>query len=288
MFVHTSASAVASWGSPRLGLLRFPVFGLAAAAGLVASMAFARRCAARCGLDPEAAWDAGLFATFSCFAASRLLPALTHPALFLRHPSSLLASLLSLPSLTIAGFALAAPLTWAYLRRKRVSVLLALDVFAAPAALLAAFLEFGHWAEASDAGMPTRLPWGVAVPGAPATLRVHPVAVYGALLSAGLALWLCAQLPSTASQDVSGTVNLPGRLAAFGLIAGSFAAFVLDMLSAPAVTELTPWIEPGQWIAVAGMLAGACVWVTLPVRRTPATPLRPPFPDSSPLHMEVH
>ncbi len=285
MLVHTLASAVMPWRSLRLGGLRLAPFGFAAAAGLVTSMALARRCAFRVGLHPEVAWNAGLFVIFSCFATSRLLPVLGNPGIFLGQPTLIL----GLPSFTLGGVALSALMALIYLRLKHLPFLLMLDSFAAPAALLAVFLEFGHWADRSQTGMPTRLPWGVRVAGAPAPLRVHPVAVYGALLSLGLAVWLWTELPAIASRHARAAAYTPGKVAAYGLIAGGSLGFVLDMLSAPPMAARVPWLEPGQWIALATMLAGAAIWGTSPVATVPVTlPCRNPSSTSSPLHMEVH
>lgn len=305
MRVHTLASAAIPWRSVRLGPLHFSPFGLASALGLIASMTLARHCATRVGMPgsgqsgpcPEAdtIWDAGLFAIFSCFAASRLLLALQSPAAFFRYPLLLL----GLPSLTWGGVALAAFAVVLYLRWKRLPLLVTLDIFAAPAALLAAFLELGHWADGSEAGMPTRLPWGVTVAGLPDTLRVHPVALYGMLLSLALTLWLWTVLPQSrvlarrapSPRDTvqQNTMQAPGRATALALVAGGLAAFVLDMLSLPPVSALVFWLEPGQWVALTAILTGVLLWAVRPLgfadtahRRT----VSPPTP--SPLHMEVH
>ncbi len=287
MSVHILASAAMPWRTLRLGPLRFTPFGLAAAAGLVGSMAFVRRCAVRAAMDPDLAWDVGLFAIFSCFAVSRLLLALGNPSAFRHYPMLLL----GLPSLTFGGMALAAAMAWIYLRRKGLPVRSTLDVFAAPAALLAAFLELGHWLDGSEAGMPTHLPWGVAVAGASGDLRVHPVALYGIVLSLALTLWLWRALPveRAALREPGGVLPLPGRAASLGLFTGGLIAFVLDMFSAPPASTLTPWLEPGQWIALAAMLAGTCLWASLHTgAASKAALIETPLPVASPLHMEVH
>lgn len=290
MFIF--ASVAMPWRSLRLGPLHFTVFGMAAALGLIVSMAFARRCALRAGVDPEATWDAGFFAIFSCFVTSRLLLALGSPRAFLHYPLLLL----GIPSLTLGGLALAALMTWIYLRRKHLAVLRTLDTFAAPAALLAAFLEAGHWADGTEAGLPTRLPWGTPVPGGPDSLRVHPVALYGAIFSLGLALWLWSDLGSTYAVSTSRAALRPGSITAKALLGGGLAAFGLDMLSAPPVVAGTALLEPGQWVALAAMLAGALVWATAPAQiagnpKADAQIAPSPqmlLPTPPPLHMEVH
>ena len=288
MPVHISLSAAMLGRSLRLGPLRFTPYGLAAAVGLISAMALARRCALRAGVDPETTWDAGLFAIFSCFVSSRLLLAMGSPEALRRYPLLLL----SLPSLTFGGIALAALASVIYLRRKRLALLPALDLLAAPAALLAAFLELGHWADGSEAGTPTHLPWGVAVAGAPGTLRLHPVALYGVGLSLALTLWLWTRLPPVSLRASGASASrasapCPGEVTSLGLMAGGLGAFALDMLSAPPAGAR--WLEPGQWIALAVMLAGALVWALRPLGSAHASHSHEVLsPTHSPLHMEVH
>ncbi len=274
----------------RLGHLRFTPYGLCAAAGLIVSMAFARRLARAASLDPEAVWDAGLFAILSCFLASRLLLVLRDPQAFLRYPLLVL----SLPSLTFGGMAVAAVMLWAYLRRKELHLLLLLDVFAAPAALLAAWLELGHALDGSEVGMPTALPWGVRDPWSIVPLRVHPVAVYGVAAS----LYIAFALWRTLLRRGASIERRRGRLAALGLMLGGAAAFCLDMFTQPIAAPVDLGIEPGQWVALGAMLAGALLWTFAPMRRMsadalPSAPATTAVPHettmhNNPLHTEVH
>lgn len=276
------ASAVMPWRSLplaplRVGSLRFTPYGLCAAVGLMVSMTSVRRCARRAGVDPEAAWDAGLFAILACFVASRLLLVLGSPSAFVHFPLLLL----SLPSLTLGGTVLAAGMTVVYVWRKQLPSLCLLDTFAAPAALLGSFLELGHLLDASEAGMPTRLPWSVPASPAMPALRVHPVALYGTLSAALLAWGLWRTLPHARHSIFS------GRTAALGLALGGLCAFGLGTLSLPLVVNPTPGLEPGQWVALLAMFAGALLYSLAP--RTPGHAAGSDIsPQHPPLHMEVH
>jgi phosphatidylglycerol---prolipoprotein diacylglyceryl transferase len=210
-------------------------------AGVVAGMALSGRAARRVAVDPEQAWDAGLFALLSCFAASRLLLVLDDPKAFLRFPFLVL----SLPSLTIAGLIVAGLVTWLYLRRKRWPVFRLLDVFAPGGAVLAVFLELGHWLEGSKPGMPVFRGEAAMVVG------YRPVALYGASVAAGVGVFLWWLLDREKSA---------GRVAAVGLMVGGLAAFALDLLSFPVDRFGELWLEPGQVMSLAGMLAGAALW----------------------------
>ncbi len=284
--IMLAASAAVPWRSLPLGFLRpdslrsgslhFTPYGLSATAGLLASMALARRVAPDASLNPEAVWDAGFFAIFSCFVASRLLLIVQSPTAFLHYPLLLL----GLPSLTLGGLGLAAAGTLLYLRQKRLPLRPVLDRFAAPGALFAAFLELGGWFEGSETGMPTGLPWGVSVTGAPAALRVHPVALYGVLLALLLTVGLLLG-PVRAQPRLA-----LGCIAATAAIAGGFAAFLLDMLSTPPALTTTPWLEPGQWTALSAILAGSLFWIFTPVRSVGKRAQTVEF--TKPLHTEVH
>ncbi len=231
----------------RLGPMRLTVYGACAAAGVTTAMALSGRVARRVGLSADDTWDAGLFAILSCFVASRLLLVLTDPVAFAHFPLLVL----SLPSLTIAGITLAGGMTWAYLKRKSLPVLRLLDVFAPCGAVLAAFLEFGHWMDGSELGMP--------VFRHSASVAFRPVSLYGMVVALGIGvlLWMSAV-----------RVQRPGRTAALALILGGFAAFLLGMLSLPSDLFDTVWLEPGQMVALGAMLAGAMLWTFGPARTT--------------------
>lgn len=223
----------------RLGPMRISPYGLCAAAGVVSAMWLAGRSARRTGLDAERAWDAGLFAILCCFVASRLLLVMRDPRAFLRYP----VLVLSLPSLTIAGMTVAAVAVWAYLRWKRLPLLTVLDAFAAPGALLAAFLELGHWLEQSEIGMPVVRDGHV--------VGFQPVALYGVVLASALLVLLWR---------LTGGVRRPGQVAALGLTLGGVAALGLDMLTLPAELFSTLPLEPGEMVALTAATAGAVLW----------------------------
>ncbi len=260
----------------RLGPVSISTYGLCAAAGLLLAMGCVRRAARQLGTDPEAAWDAGLFAILSCFIASRLLLVLHDPVAFAHYPLLVL----GLPSLTFGGLAVAAAMVVAYLRHKHLDGLLLLDLYAVPAALLAALLELGHALDGSEAGMPSALPWAVHNLAFSDSLRFHPVAWYGVIASLSLAGLLWGLLTSRQSK---------GDVAAWGLIAGGAAAFLLDTLTQPLPATVDLWLEPGQWIALAAMLGGAVLLILPPRHRNAAASVNP-APDAETMHMhtEVH
>jgi phosphatidylglycerol:prolipoprotein diacylglycerol transferase len=128
-----------------------------------------------------------------------------------------------------------------------------LDAWAPCAALLAAVLSVAHFVEGTDAGMPTSLPWGVVTPGDTVLGRVHPVQIYAAIIALGLCYGLLLLLPRR---------KFAGQVAAFALMGGGAAAFLLDMLTQPVESLGNTWLDPGQFISLTAMLTGAVIWAT--------------------------
>ena len=130
------------------------------------------------GLEPTEIWDAGLFGLGAAFVVSRALLVARNWDVFFHYPLLVLA----LPSLSYWAMGITAVAVGVYLRRKKMPLLAVRDAWAPCAALLAAFLELGHWMEGSDAGMPWRRGGGLL-----------PAQEFGVLLSVVLmVVLLCA------------------------------------------------------------------------------------------------
>jgi phosphatidylglycerol:prolipoprotein diacylglycerol transferase len=209
-------------------------------------------------LAAEKLWDAGVLGICAAFVVSRLLLIARDPRAFAKYPLLVLA----LPSLTYGGMALTVIIVLGYLHWKRLALRDVLDAWVPCGALLGALLSLGHFLEGTDVGMPTRLPWGVVIPGDAAYGRVQPVQIYAlvaALVLLGALLWMLRQRLRR------------GAVAGVALVAGGAISFLLDMLTEPVESMNGAWIgtllEPGQWVALAAILAGAWLWVTAkPIR----------------------
>ncbi len=234
-----------------MGNVHLPVYGIFAALGLIAALWLSQRTAPMVGLDPEKLWDAGVFAVIAAFIVSRLLLVVFDLKAFLAYPLLVLA----LPSLTYGGMILTGLLVWGWLTRKRLPILDTLDAWAPCAALLSAVLSVAHFVEGTDAGMPTRLPWGVLTPGDSVLGRVHPVQLYAAAAALALGAALMYRLPRR---------RFSGEPASLALIIGGTLAFLLGMLQQPIDVVDTLPLDPGQIIALASMLAGAILYAQAP------------------------
>jgi phosphatidylglycerol:prolipoprotein diacylglycerol transferase len=227
----------------RLGPFRLPVYGVFAAAGLLAALWLSLKSARLVGLEPEAVGDAGLFGLMAAFVVSRALLVVGDPHGFARLPLVLL----SLPSFTYGGMALTAVVMVAYLRWKGLKLLRVMDAWAPCAAALAAMLSLGSFFEGADRGMPTTLPWGTVLRGSGGLMHVQPVELYGAVAGLGLLVVLMNLLQRRMRA---------GRVAGIALVSGGAVGFLLDMMTQPAEVQGSAWLDPAQWIAVVAMLAG--------------------------------
>ncbi len=229
-----------------------------AAVGLMAGLTLSLRTAARVGLIPDAVWNAGLFMLLTAFILSRALLAAENFGTFVHFP----VLLLMVPSLTPLGIVLTIAATLVYLRLRHLPVLRMLDAWSPCATLVWAFLALGHFAEGSDAGLPTTLPWGLAMP--PSDFpKLHPVALYAAMAAVVLTIALLVLLRRR---------RRPGSIAAAALAAAGVVQFGLTFFRQPYeyAVPTGKLLDPIQWIAVAMIVAGGLILMLRPQERADA------------------
>ena len=232
-----------------LGRLHLPVFGIFAAAGLMAAMLLSQRTARLAKIDAAALWDLGMVTVFSAFVLSRLLLVAENFRTFISYPVLVLA----LPSLTSVGIALTVVVSLGYLQHRALPPLAVLDAAAPCIAMAWAFLNLGLIAEGTRDGMPTTVPWAIGS----GMGRVHPVELYtvfAALALCGVLLWM---LPHR--------IHV-GEIGARGLVLGGLLAVALDSFRLPAELYEDIWLDRVQWVGLAMIVAGfgVTVWRWLP------------------------
>ena len=226
--------------------LYLPTFGVLAALGLMVALALSERTARLAGADALKLWDAGVFAIVAAFLLSRVLLATTYWNNFRAFPLLLL----TVPSLTAPGVSLTLVATAGWLWWKHVPYRRALDAWAPCAMVVWGFLALGHFAEGSDPGVPTRMPWGMpSMRGE--TVRLHPVALYVAVVSFGLALLAYGLLRSGLRS---------GATAGWTLAAAGTAQFLITFVRQPGAV-LAGGLEALEWVALAMIAAGIALIV---------------------------
>ena len=236
--------------------LHVPAYALIAIAGMIAALWLSLRTASLRSLEPDALWDAGVFAIAAAFVLSRLLGlalfvVVEHGQLTLSFRDILNFSSISYLSLLVTAVAVAIWLRW-----KNLPLLRVMDAWAPCGALLWSALSLADAASGSGDGLPTRLPWGLR---AGSGARVHPVALYSAAAAIALGAALLALLRR---------MRDPGRVAAIALIASGTTLFLLDMLRVPELPLSHNLLDMSQWIALAAIIFGACLLTFVPRTET--------------------
>src|SRR5262249_18930539 len=138
-----------------------------------------------------------------------------------------------------------------YLRTRSLPLLSTLDAWAPCATLAWAFLALGHFAEGSDPGLPSTLPWAMAIPST--SLRIQPVALYVAFAAAIITAILFLQL--SRRRRAADTFSL-------ALLLSGLTQFLLTFLRQPTYSEnrLGTLLDPIQWVALGMIVAAALLW----------------------------
>lgn len=214
----------------------------------MAALALSLRTAVIAGINPDQLWNAGLFVLLSAFVLSRLLLVVMYLHSFLTYPILLLA----VPSLTPLGLLLTGIVTVLYLRVRRLPLLATLDAWAPCATLVWTFLALGHYAEGSDPGLVTSLPWGR--PMIAGGIPLHPVALYAAMVAVVLTIVLLLHLRRRRRR---------GDTAALALAVVGVAQFLLTFVRQPdpAVEVLGNVLDPIQWVGLGMIVAAGIIWL---------------------------
>lgn len=214
----------------------------------MAALALSLRTAVIAGINPDQLWNAGLFVLLSAFVLSRLLLVVMYLHAFLTYPILLLA----VPSLTPLGLLLTGIVTVLYLRVRRLPLLATLDAWAPCGTLIWAFLALGHYAEGSDPGLVTSLPWGR--PMIAGGIPLHPVALYAAMVAVVLTIVLLLHLRRRRRR---------GDTAALALAVVGVAQFLLTFVRQPdpAVEVLGNVLDPIQWVGLGMIVAAGIIWL---------------------------
>lgn len=174
-------------------------------AGLMAGLFYTRWLATRVGLDPDWVWDAAPWIVLSAIVGARLYYVLLRADYFGQHPVE--AINLRLGGMAFHGSLVAGIAAFVILARRDAQPVLAWTDIAMPGVALAqAIGRWGNWANQEAFGLPTTLPWGVAIDAAhrPAQFAdfttFHPTFLYESAFNLANALllgWLALRVSSS-------------------------------------------------------------------------------------------
>ena len=244
-------------------------YGILIMLGVIAAAWMAHLEAKRRGLDPEIVWDMLFWLVLAGIVGARIWHILTPPPsmvekgittmYYLTHPLDMLnirAGGLGIPGAVIGG-ALA---MWFYMRKKKMSFAIWVDVAAPGLALAQAIGRWGNFFNQELYGAPTNLPWKIfidpvnRVPGFQDYEYFHPLFLYESLwnlASMFFLLWL--------GRRFDGRLK-PGDIFLTYLIAYPIGRFCLDFLRLDA-SQLGGINANQTFVAIVALVAaGLLIW----------------------------
>lgn len=234
-------------------------------AGMVAGLLLTRALAARVGLDPAWVWEAAPWVVLAAIAGARLYYVLLRADYFAQHPAE--AINLRLGGMAFHGSLVAGVAAFVYLcRRDRQPVWAWTDVAVPGVALAQAVGRWGNWANQEAFGLPTALPWAVAIDPAHRTppyadqATFHPTFLYESvfnLANAALLSWVALRTPRSPSLRHGDTLGI--YLVTYGL-----ARFFIERLRTDSL-YIGP-LPAAFWLSWALVAAGVLILAVPRVR----------------------
>jgi len=270
------------------GEFNLPTYGLMAALGLIVGLTINVRLAKRQGIDPDRAWNLGIYAILSGILGAKILFVIQEWSYY----STVLPKILSMETLRAllahdwqhqnlqpvvlllqaggiwyGGLLGALAVSILYVRHQRMPGLKTCDAFAPGVALGHAFGRLGCFAAGCCFGKHTDLPWGVIftnpianqVVGTPLGIPLHPTQIYEFLVELGnffLLMWLFQRK------------KFDGQVIGAYLFLYGFARYFLEFLrdDPGRGTVFGGAMSTSQFVSILMVVAGGILWM----RRAPA------------------
>lgn len=174
-------------------------YGLLVSTGVLLGLWLARTQARSAGLDPDRAWNLGIYMILGALVGAKLWLVLADWGYYAEHPREIFSfSTLLSGGTYYGGFVSAVVVAVLYARHFRLKFLPLADLYVAPLALGHAIGRLGCFAAGCCYGKPTTLPWGVVfrdpyahfLVGTPLGIRLHPTQLYEAAAEFAIFLYL--------------------------------------------------------------------------------------------------
>jgi phosphatidylglycerol---prolipoprotein diacylglyceryl transferase len=246
-----------------IGSFALPTYGLLVAIGVFVGLMVASKLSERQGLDPENAWNLGIFAILAALLGAKVLYIINDWGYYTRHPKDILSlSTLQAGGVFYGGLIAAIAVSVWYIRRNRMPVLRTCDAFAPGIALGHVFGRFGCFAAGCCFGKPTSMPWGVTFTNplanlnseTPLNVRIHPTELYEAaveLINFFVLLWIFKNK------------KFEGQVIGTYLFLYGVARFILEFWRGdPGRGEVFGGLMSGtQLISIFMAIAGLAIWL---------------------------
>ena len=253
-----------------IGSLIVPSYGVMNALGILLVLALLLPTSRAAGVNPGQLWNLAILAFFAALVGSRLLLVALNWTVVRAHPAWLLdLAMVHHPLLVGVGALCALAVAIPYARSKQLPLWNTADALAPPLMLGAACEQWGQLLSGSGYGTEASVPWAVTYThplaarwsGTPLFVPLHPVQAYAAIAFLFLAAALMLCLPHRAQ---------PGDICGLALMAAGTAVYFTEFWRDPEGrgSILRGAIDIPQIVAVASVLAGACVLLDRKVLRT--------------------
>jgi phosphatidylglycerol:prolipoprotein diacylglycerol transferase len=250
----------------RLGPLTIHTYGLLVATGVLLGLWLVRRRAAHSGVDPDRAWNLGVYMTLAALVGSKVWLILQFWSYYSANPGEIFAlNTLQSAGVFYGGLITAVFVVVFYARYAGLKFLPLADVYSAPLALGHAVGRLGCFSAGCCWGRETHVAWGVTFTdpyagqliGVPLGVKLHPTQLYESLALAaifGVLLWLAKGQ------------RAPGQLfAAYLMLYGVVRAIVEAFRGDPSRTMLFGGaVSLMQVVSLGLILLGALLWWRVP------------------------
>ena len=240
-----------------------PTYGLMAALGLIVGLTICVRLAKAQGIDPDLAWNLGIYAILSGIVGAKILFVVQEWSYYSANPRALFSlATLQAGGIWYGGLIGALAVSIWYVRHQRMPVLKTCDAFAPGVALGHAFGRLGCFAAGCCFGKHTDLPWGVIftnpianqVVGTPLGIPLHPTQIYEFLVELGnffILLWLFKRK------------RFDGQVIGAYLFLYGFARYFLEFLrdDPGRGTVLGGAMSTSQFVSILMVVAGGILWM---------------------------
>ncbi len=170
----------------QIGQFSLPTYGLLVATGVIVGLFVTQAMARRQGIDPEKAWNLGIYAVISALVGAKVLMILNDLGRYHSWHDVFSMEVLQAGGVFSGGFVTALVVSFWYIRKNHLPVLRTCDAFAPGLALGHAIGRIGCFAAGCCYGKPTTLPWGVTfhnqwaalMTGVPLGHPLHPTQLY--------------------------------------------------------------------------------------------------------------
>jgi len=246
----------------RIGPVTIHTYGVLVATGVLLALWLVRRRAAATGVDPDRAWNLGVYMTLAALVGAKVWLIAQFWDYYRAHPREMFAlSTLQSAGVFYGGLVTAVVVAFLYARSAGLTFLPLADVYAAPLALGHALGRFGCFSAGCCWGRETTVAWGVTFTdpyagqliGVPLGVKIHPTQLYEAaalLVIFGVLMWLARR------QSFTGEI-FAAYLILYGIARGMTEYFRGDpsrtMLFSGAVSLM-------QVVSVGMILFGGFLW----------------------------